>query len=137
MACLRVVVLSSVVALSGASALAQTAAAPVIPSTSGTIAAAPSPLTSVFNIAPVAPPDSSWYVSQDVVKGIASTRDQGTTITLMPDAQQSGRTCYTMRSYRFTHEPDSNQAKPAGSSTCQSAAKFRMKDAVIVPASRR
>ena len=60
---------------------------------------------------------------------------QGPSAIVSPDPAQTSQTCFTMRSYLFRRDPASDVTRPAGSSTCQNAAKFRMKDAAAVPAS--
>ncbi|HEY0759212.1 MAG TPA: hypothetical protein VGD59_08155 [Acidisarcina sp.] len=45
------------------------------------------------------------------------------------ETDQPDQTCFTMRSYRFTHE---QTPRAAGSSTCQTANQFRLKNAAPV-----
>jgi hypothetical protein len=48
---------------------------------------------------------------------------------LEPTLQQRG-VCYSIRGYRVTRDdPESDSTRPAGYSTCQPAARFRVKDA--------
>jgi hypothetical protein len=44
--------------------------------------------------------------------------------------EQSDVTCYSIRTYRVTRDdPESDSTRPAGYSTCEPAARFRVKDA--------
>jgi hypothetical protein len=48
----------------------------------------------------------------------------------IPKPQQSGVTCYAIRSYRVTRDdPESDSTRLAGYSTCQPSARFQVKDA--------
>jgi hypothetical protein len=66
----------------------------------------------------------------------AGLRQALTAKAAVESAPKSG-TCFTMRSYRFKRDPNSDAVAPAGSSTCQDATQFQMKNAVVVPVKSR